>query len=859
MTGTAYLSLSPIPKTNRFKHHETRTISAASLLSFSLLFAHGLLQAQDEPAISRSLERGPHHRVVEYTRTLIDTNGVPYTHVGQYTEIANGLHYLVDGEWVESEEVIEPHPRGAVAQRGLYRVLFQANLNLSGAIQIEMEDGQVLRNHPLGIYATDVSLGRSVRLGQLKDSVGVLRPPNEVMYADAFDGIQADMVYRYRKGSFEASVVLREQPLLPRNFNPESTLIELATEFLEPPRRIFNDEDQPIDPDPEVFERADQMIDFGDMQMVRGKAFAADTGSESGGDSAIPVVKRWMVAEGRQVLFESVRLASIAPILDGLPVQRNPLPEQAAAGKHELPSVPGGLTDSEPMLLTGGRADSPGLVLDYILVVSSPQTSFHSGPTFVINNWVTLSDWTWIQTGAIIKFAPNSGMTITGYLLTPGAYSSRAILTSKDDDSVLDYTPYADHEIWNCRFEDCLLAVYAYYTTVRLNDLIMCNMSQYTYRWYQAGPGGIIIPGDIAGSCAGFPAPVIVTQPVGGAVNAGGYKQFTVTAQGKCLLYQWYFDGVSIPGASDWSYAIQQVQLAHAGQYHVVVRNDAGFVTSDRVTLAVNNSPPQIYQQPFSQKIRTGGTVRFAVGAAGPGLSYQWYRGATFLSGATTYDLVLPSVSSGNAGDYTVRVSNSYGNVVSQVATLTVLASTTSVVYTSNQDFAKGILINLNFTNTANLLRMNANPTPLPFVNVPCSGRGTLARIDANTGKVLGEYATASSTAADPSRTAVDRGGNVWGSQPRRRIRYKVRRDRGRHSRRQERLDVRPKSRWSAPRSSVCLQHLPRPARHHDWLCARWADQDFAAADERADLERGRGDDLHRAVVKQETAHVGGR
>jgi hypothetical protein len=94
--------------------------------------------------------------------------------------------------------------------------------------------------------------------------------------------------------------------------------------------------------------------------------------------------------------------------------------------------------------------------------------------------------------------------------------------------------------VWNCRFESCLLGVYAYYTTVRINDVVMCNMTPYATNWYAAGGSGTIIPGAITNDCSGFPAPFIFTQPVGGAVNAGSSKTFTVVAEGKCLLYQWY-------------------------------------------------------------------------------------------------------------------------------------------------------------------------------------------------------------------------------------------------------------------------------------------------------------------------------
>jgi hypothetical protein len=65
----------------------------------------------------------------------------------------------------------------------------------------------------------------------------------------------------------------------------------------------------------------------------------------------------------------------------------------------------------------------------------------------------------------------------------------------------------------------------------------------------------------------------------------------------------------------------------------------------------------------------------------------------------------------------------------------------------------------------ADELRINTLTKPLPFVNVACSARGTIARIDSNSGQVFGEYMTAPETflgTQNPSRTTVDRFGNVW-------------------------------------------------------------------------------------------------
>lgn len=81
--------------------------------------------------------------------------------------------------------------------------------------------------------------------------------------------------------------------------------------------------------------------------------------------------------------------------------------------------------------------------------------------------------------------------------------------------------------------------------------------------------------------------------------------------------------------------------------------------------------------------------------------------------------------------------------------------------YTSAADFNGGT--KLNTVTNGDQLELATNPQPLPFVNIAGSGRGTLVRIDVNTGSVIGEYFTApNGLGRDPSRTTVDRLGNVW-------------------------------------------------------------------------------------------------
>jgi hypothetical protein len=86
---------------------------------------------------------------------------------------------------------------------------------------------------------------------------------------------------------------------------------------------------------------------------------------------------------------------------------------------------------------------------------------------------------------------------------------------------------------------------------------------------------------------------------------------------------------------------------------------------------------PAIQTQPQSQTVAAGSSVQFSVTASGrPEVTYQWSFNGTPISGATSSSYGLSSAQSGNAGNYTVVVSNVTGSVTSNQATLTVNAMT---------------------------------------------------------------------------------------------------------------------------------------------------------------------------------------
>ncbi len=87
----------------------------------------------------------------------------------------------------------------------------------------------------------------------------------------------------------------------------------------------------------------------------------------------------------------------------------------------------------------------------------------------------------------------------------------------------------------------------------------------------------------------GTEPPVITAQPQSQTVTVGADVTFRVSATGSpTLSYQWRFNGTAIPGAAAESYIVSSAELSDAGDYSVVVTNQAGSVISQSATLTVN-------------------------------------------------------------------------------------------------------------------------------------------------------------------------------------------------------------------------------------------------------------------------------
>ena len=205
--------------------------------------------------------------------------------------------------------------------------------------------------------------------------------------------------------------------------------------------------------------------------------------------------------------------------------------------------------------------------------------------------------------------------------------------------------------------------------------------------------------------------PSITIQPQSQTVNQSASASFTVTASGAApLYYQWRLYGTNIAAATASSYTRANVQPPDAGPYSVVVSNTQGTATSSNAMLTVI-VPPTIATQPQSQTITQGLNATFTVAASGSTpFSYQWKLNSAAISGATASSYTRSNVQPGDAGSYSVVVSNSAGSATSSDAILTVTVPPTPPNITSqplNQTVGQGA--SATFTVAAN------GSTPLSY------------------------------------------------------------------------------------------------------------------------------------------------
>lgn len=174
------------------------------------------------------------------------------------------------------------------------------------------------------------------------------------------------------------------------------------------------------------------------------------------------------------------------------------------------------------------------------------------------------------------------------------------------------------------------------------------------------------------------PAPSITVQPQSATVQPGGAVTLTVSGN-NVNVYQWYFNGSAISGATSSYLTLSNATSANTGIYTVVLTGPGGTTTSNAAVVTVQYAPPSITAQPTSYVAVVGNSASFSVSGQNV-TSFQWYFQGSAIVGATSGIYAIPVVASANVGSYYVVLTGPGGTATSNTVTLTLQATAAPVI-----------------------------------------------------------------------------------------------------------------------------------------------------------------------------------
>jgi hypothetical protein len=171
----------------------------------------------------------------------------------------------------------------------------------------------------------------------------------------------------------------------------------------------------------------------------------------------------------------------------------------------------------------------------------------------------------------------------------------------------------------------------------------------------------------------------LLAQPSNATINDGQSQTFSVTVEhNNPITVTWYLNDSVFQTSANTS-----VSVSAAGTYGCSITDGELTEQCDSFTLTVNAVQfVTITDQPANQMVNEGVDVTLSVEAVGSGsLSYQWYFNGSAISGGTSSDLVLGSVTAGDDGNYYCVVSNNSLSATSSTVSVDVAPNLTGRAY----------------------------------------------------------------------------------------------------------------------------------------------------------------------------------
>lgn len=398
---------------------------------------------------------------------------------GGYRHIATGLNYK-DGQGNMVSASLAPSVKasGAISFPESPLIIdIASSANLQTVVETRRRDQSVSAKSAVAAIAYyDTASQSSVVLANVVDAKPEAHADGVVFY-DAFDQVDADILYTVHSWGLEQDVVIFGGLPLPETYslNPTSTYLCILTELVglgnNPDLIQRQGEQASTIPDASplhVYKMVNgEPVRIHDFQ--KGVAYESQSALSVGGaansEDAVTVKHRIFQAHGRWFLSEEVPVSEVLhrtpeifqPDAEVKTVQSIPRtrPEPDMAKDEEQEPVQGPLLSYQPR-------QHPAFVIDYLDYSGTASTNitFASGETYFISSDLVMNGASLtIMPGAVVKFATNAtiklinGATIINksHLLDP------AIFTSAHDtqfgEAIPGYTNLPAHHLYASAFE----------------------------------------------------------------------------------------------------------------------------------------------------------------------------------------------------------------------------------------------------------------------------------------------------------------------------------------------------------------------------------------------------------------------
>lgn len=189
--------------------------------------------------------------------------------------------------------------------------------------------------------------------------------------------------------------------------------------------------------------------------------------------------------------------------------------------------------------------------------------------------------------------------------------------------------------------------------------------------------------------------PTITSHPAGSTQSPGSSYRMRVAVSGTPpFSYQWFKNGVALPGETKSYLNFDPLRIIHEGTYHVEVSSphfdEIAVSNSAIITVTGIRISPRILEQPSSQVAEIDKQASFSVVVEGtPPFWYQWSKDGVNIPNAIDQELTIDPVSEDDAGEYQVTIFNDVGETQSELATLMAIGSLGEAVEQPNWEFTQ--------------------------------------------------------------------------------------------------------------------------------------------------------------------------